>query len=298
MPDAATGRGRATAGRSTGSSSTPPPTPRPTWRKKRARLVPVGNSTEGALLQWLHEAGLNYHKLRGQFPPIYQIHFSSERKRMTTVVRYGDRLVVLAKGAPEWLLVHSTHYQAADGSVREWTPEAREAVRTALRDSSGRAMRTLAFAHAVLPSDFPADDDGLNARRDALESGLVFDGFVAIRDPLRPDVKDAVAECRKAGIEVKMITGDNVETARAIAYDVGLIDRRDAVIDEADAAVLTSPKFNEWYEEMTALKKRGDAAGAEALAARLAGMRVLARRGRWTSTRWWNCCRSAARWWP
>ncbi len=245
--------------------------------EKEGKTVPVGNSTEGALLQWLAEAGLNYHKLRGQFPLIYQIHFSSERKRMTTVVHYGDRLVVLAKGAPERLLVHSTHYQAADGAVREWTPEAREAVRTALRDSSGRAMRTLAFAHAVLPADFPADADGLNARRDALESGLVFDGFVAIRDPLRPDVKDAVAECRKAGVEVKMITGDNVETARAIAYDIGLIDRRDAVIDEADAAVLTSPKFNEWYEEMAALKKRDDAAGAEELAARLAGMRVLAR---------------------
>ncbi len=113
------------------------------------------------MLQWLREAGLNYHKLRGQFPPIYQIHFSSERKRMTTVVRDGDRLVVLAKGSPEWLLEHSTHYQAADGAAREWTPEAREAVRAALRDSAGRAMRTLAFGHAVLPADFPADADGL-----------------------------------------------------------------------------------------------------------------------------------------
>src|SRR6267154_1307726 len=104
-------------------------------------------------------------------------------------------------------------------------------------------MRTLAFGHAVAPPDFPADADGLNARRDALESGLVFNGFAAIRDPLRPDVKDAVAECRKAGIEVKMITGDNVETARAIAYDVGLVARRDEPIDTPDAIVLTSPKF-------------------------------------------------------
>ena len=245
--------------------------------EKQGKMVPVGNSTEGALLQWLAEAGLNYHKLRGQFPPLSQIHFSSERKRMNTVVRYGDRLVVLAKGAPEWLLDHGTHYQAADGAVREWTPEARAAVRTALLDSAGRAMRTLAFGHAVLPADLPAEADGLNARRDTLECGLVFDGFVAIRDPLRSDVKDAIAECRKAGIEVKMITGDNVETARAIAYDIGLIDRRDAVIDEPGAAVLTSPKFNEWYEEMTARKKSDDAPGAEELASRLAGMRVLAR---------------------
>ncbi len=86
-------------------------------------------------------------------------------------------------------------------------------------------------ATRVLPPETPDHADGLHARRDALESGLVYAGFVAIRDPLRDDVKDAVAECRQAGIEVKMITGDNVETARAIACEVGLIDRRDAPID-------------------------------------------------------------------
>ena len=244
--------------------------------EREGKTIPVGNSTEGALLQWLAESSLNYHKLRGQYPPIYQIHFSSERKRMTTVVRYGDRLVALVKGAPEGVLTQCTHYQAADGSARGWTPEAREKAQAALRDAAGRAMRTLAFAHAVLPPDFPADADGLNARRDALENGLVFDGFVAIHDPLRDDVKEAVARCRAAGIEVKMITGDNVETARAIAHDVGLIDAG-AAIDEPGAAVLTSPTFNEWYEEMTARKKRNDASGAEELAARLAGLRVLAR---------------------
>jgi Ca2+-transporting ATPase len=138
-------------------------------------------------------------------------------------------------------------------------------------------MRTLAFAHADLPSEFPTDADSIQARRDALETGLIFDGFAAISDPLREDVKEAVAQCRKAGIEVKMITGDNVETATAIAYDVGLIDRRDATVDEPGAVMLTSPKFNDWYKEMEERKRRGDAAGTEEMAARLAGLRVLAR---------------------
>jgi Ca2+-transporting ATPase len=249
---------------------------------KQGKLVTVGNSTEGALLQWLHEAGLEYPKLRLQFPPLYQIHFSSERKRMTTVLRYGDKLVVLTKGAPEWVLAQSHHYLAADGTTREWTPEAKRTVAENLKDAASRAMRTLAFAYAVLPPDTPVDGEGLHSRRDSLESGLVFVGYVAIRDPLRDDVKAAVDECRAAGIEVKMITGDNVETARAIAADIGLIDRRDAPIDAPGAVVLTSPKFNELHAEYKTLKGVSSPSEAQArrrdeLAAQLAGLRVLAR---------------------
>jgi P-type Ca2+ transporter type 2C len=250
--------------------------------RKGDRLVTVGNGTEGSLLQWLHEAGLEYERLRLQVPPVYQVHFSSDRKRMTTVVEINGRLVVLAKGAPEWLLEHSTAYLGQDGTVRPWTPEARQAVDAALRDAAGQAMRTLAFGQAELSPETPADFPALHARRDALEADLVFTGFVAIRDPLRSDVKDAVARCRAAGIEVKMITGDNVETARAIAFDIGLVDRRDAPIDTPDAVVLTSPTFNERYARFKNLKDGAAPSGAaekerDALADGLAGMRVLAR---------------------
>src|SRR5262245_46042324 len=91
-------------------------------------------------------------------------------------------------------------------------------------------MRTLAFAHAELPPDFPQDEDAIHERRGEIENGLVYDGFVAIRDPLRDDVKEAVQKCRAAGIEVKMITGDTIETARAIGREVGLLDSPDAIV--------------------------------------------------------------------
>ncbi len=231
--------------------------------EKQGKQIVVGNSTEGALLQWLGEHGVEYVKMRLQFPPLYQIHFSSERKRMTTVVRYGERLLTLAKGAPEWVLDNSTHYLASDGKVREWTPEAKAAVQEQLRDAASQAMRTLAFGSVLLPPETPTAEDELHARRDVLESNLVYTGFVGIRDPLRDDVREAIEKCHRAGLEVKMITGDNVETARAIAADIGLIARRDEPIDTPEAAVLTSPTFNELSDEE--LKQR------------LPNLRVLAR---------------------
>jgi Ca2+-transporting ATPase len=236
---------------------------------KDGKLIPVGSSTEAALLLWMREGagfrkeGFDYRALRSAHPLLYTLHFTSERKRMTSIVRDNGRLVALVKGAPEWVLEHSTHFADADGTARPWTPEARAATLAWIRESSAQAMRILAFARAELPADTPDNEDALTARRDALEKELVFVGLVAISDPLRDDVKEAVARCRKAGIEVKMITGDNVETARAIAYEVGLLDSRDAAIDSSDSVVMTSPAFN--------------ALSDDELRARLPKLRVVAR---------------------
>jgi Ca2+-transporting ATPase len=207
--------------------------------KEDGRLASVGNSTEGALLQWLREGGIIYQNLRLQFPPLYQIHFSSERKRMTTVIQYGQRVVALVKGAPEWIIERSTHFLGQGGAVREWTPDARLALRTALSAAAGQAMRTLAFAWSGLPDDVSVEEEALHQRRDELDRELVLIGFVAIRDPIRADVKDALAECRRAGIEVKMITGDNPETAQAIASEIGLLAKNEAIVlthDDFEAA--------------------------------------------------------------
>lgn len=250
--------------------------------EKDGKIITIGNSTEGSLLQWTSEAGIDYRALRKQFESLYQIHFSSERKHMTTVIRYGDQLLTLAKGAPEWIIEHTTKYVDAEGNEQPLNDAARQGIEEAIRDSASQAMRTLAFAYAKLPEDMPADEDSLQQQKELLEKNLVFIGFVAIRDPLRHDVQDALDQCRTAGIQVKMITGDNVETARAIAYDIGLVDDRQAAIDTDDATILTSAKFNELHDEYRNLQQKSDAsteekARCQALEDRLADLRVLAR---------------------
>ena len=224
--------------------------------EKNGRTITVGNSTEGALLTWLAAGGQSYIDLRTRNPALYQLHFSSDRKRMTTVANTDGRPVTLVKGAPESLLAQCARYLAADGTVRELTADVRARVQAHIAAAAGAAMRTLAFAHAELPADFPHDEDAIHARRDALERDLIFDGWVGIRDPLRDDVKDAVRQCRDAGIEVKMITGDTMETALAIGREVGLLDTPDAL-------ALTHAEFTQLSDEE--------------LLAKLPRLRVLAR---------------------
>ena len=198
--------------------------------QKEGKTVTVGNTTEGALLHWLRAGAwvaaddrFEYVKLRSDYPVLYQIHFSSDRKRMTTVTKIDDRAVTLVKGAPEAILAQCATYLADDG-MKPLTDAVRAEINAQLRRASADAMRTLAFAHAELPAGFPHDEDAIHDRRGEIENGLVFLGWVAIRDPLREDVKQAIAECRAAEIEVKMITGDNIETARAIGREIGLLD--------------------------------------------------------------------------
>jgi len=199
--------------------------------------VIIGNTTEGALLRWARESGVEYGERRTTFDMLYQMHFSSDRKRMTSVVENDGQLLLLTKGAPEIVLEHCSHRLDQEGRSIPLTAVDRETIASQLQDAAGKAMRTLAFAHRELPATTPKDEESLNSSRKELERDLVFAGFVAIRDPLRPEVPAALAECRQAGIEVKMITGDNIETARAIGSEIGLLDSPDSI-------AMTSDEFN------------------------------------------------------
>jgi Ca2+-transporting ATPase len=162
--------------------------------ERDGRVIVIGNSTEGALLRWLRDHSLDYLHIRAATTVDRQYLFDGNRKRMSTVVQIGGRPYLLVKGAPEILAGLCARHPDLAG----------------VSGLASQAMRTLAFAHRTIA-------DG-----DESESGLTWDGYVGIRDPLRDDIRESVERCQTAGIRVRMVTGDNPETARAIAQESGI----------------------------------------------------------------------------
>ncbi len=176
----------------------------------------VGNPTEGALLLYLHGLGLDFMQLRFKFQLKEQLTFSTERKFMATYGRSAvdDAMVLYAKGAPEILLARSTEFLGEKG-VEKITPEVLEKLTDELESCQARGMRTLAICmrRVELP-------DGADLAGAAQE--LTYLGFAAISDPVRPEVPPAIECCRRAGIQVKVVTGDSPETASEIGRQIGL----------------------------------------------------------------------------
>ena len=196
-------------------------------------VVALGNPTEGALLLWLRDIGVDYMSLRVNSEPLAQLPFSTMTKYMATVIdsSTGQRLL-LVKGAPE-IIMGLCHDALGGVSSEEVSAE--------LADYQAKAMRTLAFAYHRLPAD--ANPTHVIARmRDSDVPALTFVGIVAISDPVRPDVPAAITDCRNAGVKVKIVTGDTGPTAREIGRQVGLwtdADGDDAIITGPDFAALT-----------------------------------------------------------
>ena len=194
--------------------------------------VVLGNPTEGALLLWLRERGVDYTTLRENSAHLEELPFSTERKYMATVVKSTDgKRILYVKGAPEIVF----------GMCGDTAGVTKEEIDARLLEYQGMAMRTLGFAYCELPAD---GKEVLNNGR--IESGsLIFLGIVAISDPVRADVPDAVREVLNAGIKVKIVTGDTPGTAKEIGRQVGLWD--DAV--DSDVNIITGPEVAEMSDE-------------------------------------------------
>ena len=189
--------------------------------------VVLGNPTEGALLLWLREKGIDYRELKEHATILEELPFSTERKYMATVVesvQLGGKKILYVKGAPEIVRSLCRHIErnvSADDMDRQ------------LADFQCRAMRTLGFAYQVLEEgDIAISDNRVIADR------LIFMGIVAIADPVRKDVPAAVHKCIAAGIHVKIVTGDTPGTAMEIGRQIGLWSKRDK-----DEAIITGTEF-------------------------------------------------------
>ncbi len=176
----------------------------------------IGNPTESALLLWLHDHKVNYQDLREKIKVIEQLTFSTERKFMATLVDSPtlQKKVLYIKGAPEIVLSKCTNALTESETVP--VDDIKTAVDQQLFDYQNKAMRTLGFAYKII------DDERAVTIQELADYDLTFLGIVAISDPVREDVPLAVADCKSAGIDVKIVTGDTPGTAREIGRQIGI----------------------------------------------------------------------------
>ena len=177
----------------------------------------LGNPTEAALLLWLHQSGNNYLDLREDAKIVDQLTFSTERKYMATLVDsllLGKR-VLYVKGAPEIVLSKCKNVLFED--ELQSAISSRGVIEELLLQYENQAMRTLGFAYEIIEDDKPRFENGY-----LVNANLTYFGIVAISDPVREDVPDAVRRCLNAGIDVKIVTGDTSGTAREIGRQIGI----------------------------------------------------------------------------
>lgn len=176
---------------------------------------PIGNPTESALLLWLDAQGKDYEELRKQVNVLKQLPFSTERKMMATLAEVDGETYLFVKGAPEIVMKKCI---IEDRMLRQSAEE--------LDEWQHKAMRTLAFAYKKVEASIMRTSRPSTAEVVALldANDLQLQAIAAIADPIRPDVPAAVQECRHAGIEVKVVTGDTAATALEIGKQIGVFE--------------------------------------------------------------------------
>lgn len=199
----------------------------------------IGNPTEGSLLAAAAKAGVDYQELRHAADIVRVFPFSSQNKDMSTIVRENGKEILYVKGNPEKIISLCT-------GISE---EEKEKNFHLMEEFQNKAGRLLAFAHKELEGQYNDEE------QDEVEQGLIYDGFVVISDPLSPDVYKSIRNCRSAGIEVKMLTGDNIRTARAIANELHMLDDDHIAVEAADIEKLTDEELKEALKKIQVIAR-------------------------------------------
>ncbi len=194
-----------------------------------------GDPTETALLSAVGSCGANEKRIRDSHRLISEVPFDSDRKMMSSIRLYKNKRFALVKGAPEKVLSRCTHLLLRDGE-RRMNPEWKKKLAADAHSLASQGMRVLALSYRQIGKmqKYTASNT---------ERGLVFAGFVAMEDPPRPEVAEAIALCHSAGIRVVMVTGDSLPTAKAIGAKVGLLREGDLVLDSAELGKMTDEEL-------------------------------------------------------
>ena len=203
-----------------------------------------GEPTEAALVNHAHDLRLYKDELDEKFPRIGEAPFDSGRKMMSTVHNENGRTVQYTKGATEMLLERCSGYWY-EGKILPITEEYKENVRRHAKEFADRALRVLGAAFRLwdgVPADYEAE---------TLEHDLVFIGFLGMIDPCRPEVYGAIRECREAGIRPIMITGDHIDTAVAIARDLGILTDDTRAITGSQLSEMSDEEFAKVFKEIS-----------------------------------------------
>ncbi len=205
----------------------------------------LGNSTECALLLCLKN--LDYKKARKAGHIIHQIPFNSMNKYMGTIINNDGRNQLLIKGAPEIVLAKCTN-EIINGELTKITENRKQEILEEIQKLQAKSMRILGFGFKYIEEaemEAAATTEGGVLAQSDTEFGLIFNGFVAIKDPLRPDVNKAITVARGAGVETKMLTGDNINTAKAIGEELGMLEGGKKVVEATYIDTLSDEELQE-----------------------------------------------------
>lgn len=208
---------------------------------KDNKLNFIGSATESAILVAYIKSVADqdeYRKKRDASNIDYTFTFSSETKNMTTIIKNENSYLALSKGSPEKIIAQCNKI-IINNTVYQLTQDIISDLEDKITGFQKNACRVLAFAH----KEFSENVDYENNRH-LIENEMIYDGFVAITDPLREDVYEAVLQCQSAGIDLKILTGDNIVTARAIATQLGILNDGAIVVEARDIEDLPDDEFN------------------------------------------------------
>ncbi|KAG6750637.1 hypothetical protein POTOM_045145 [Populus tomentosa] len=216
-----------------------------TVNKSHPNLVPeiIGSPTEKAILSWaVMDLGMDINETKGKCEIIHVETFNSEKKRSGVLMRKNSEKAIHThwKGAAEMILAICSNYYVRNGELRDLNEEEKVQFGAIIQSMAAKGLRCIAFAHKKVV------EENSQASAKLEENGMTFMGLVGLKDPCRRGVKTAVESCKNAGVNVKMITGDNMHTARAIAIECGILNPEQ---DMKNGAVVEGLQFRNYSPE-------------------------------------------------